>query len=567
MSMWQVGLAALAAVVGMVVVGSSAAALNAGDDNEARARRFVAKHEATVKPLEIEVGRRWWAANISGKDEDYRLKQEAETRLELQLADPKTFADLKAIREGRLDDPLLARQIQVLYLQYLARQVDPELLKAMLARSNKIEQAFNVFRAKVGAKELTDSDVRRVLRTSTDSLQRKAVWEASKGVGRAVEADLKELVRLRNQAAKRLGFKDYHVMQLALGEQSQEQVLKLFDELDALTRKPFLAAKAELDAVLARNCGIAAGDLRPWHYHDPFFQESPAVFGAPDEALFAKVDILKVCREFYGGIGLPIDDVLARSDLYEKPGKNPHAFCFDIDRNGDVRVLANIVPNEQWLSTMIHELGHATYSSKNIPASVSYVLRMEAHALTTEGVAMMFERFVRNPAWLAALGVQVPNPEAFRQRAMKIRRNHLLIFSRWCQVMFRFEKALYADPEGDLNRTWWDLVEKYQGVRRPEGRDAPDYAAKIHIVVAPAYYHNYMMGELFAAQVHHTIARNVLAGVDPATAVYVGNKAVGRYMIERVYAPGRTLDWNRLTKHATGEDLSAKAFARDFSAK
>ena len=34
---------------------------------------------------------------------------------------------------------------------------------------------------------------------------------------------------------------------------------------------------------------------------------------------------------------------------------------------GDVRVLANIVPNEYWMGTMLHELGHSVYSSKNIP--------------------------------------------------------------------------------------------------------------------------------------------------------------------------------------------------------
>ena len=59
--------------------------------------------------------------------------------------------------------------------------------------------------------------------------------------------------------------------------------------------------------------------------------------------------------------------MIARSDLYEKPGKSPHAFCTDIDREGDVRVLANIVPNEYWMGTMLHELGHSVYSSKNIP--------------------------------------------------------------------------------------------------------------------------------------------------------------------------------------------------------
>jgi len=567
MSMLDFCLGSLVLAMAVLMVGVAGPAAAATDDNGARAGKFIGKHEATIRPLEIEVARRWWTANVTGKDEDYRLKQEAETRLEVQLADPKTFAELKSIKEKQLHDRLLARQIQVLYLQYLARQVDPELLKAILAQSNKIEQAFNVYRPKVAGKELSDSEIRRGLRTSTDSAERQAAWAASKEVGRVVEADLKELVRLRNEAARKLGFKDYHVMQLALGEQNQQEVLKLFDELDALTREPFRAAKKDLDAVLARNCTISPGDLRPWHYHDPFFQESPAVFGAPEEAVYAKIDILRVCRDFYEGIGLPIDDILARSDLYEKPGKNPHAFCIDLDRNGDVRVLANIVPSYQWLSTMVHELGHGVYSSKNIPRSVPYVLRTDAHSLTTEGVAMMFERFARNADWLTGLGIRVPNPEAFQAQARKLRRNHLLIFCRWCQVMFRFEAALYNDPGQDLNRLWWDLVEKYQEVKRPEGRNAPDYAAKIHVVSAPAYYHNYMMGELFAAQVHHTIARDVLAGADPATAVYVGNKAVGRYMVERVFAPGRTLTWNELTKYATGENLSPKAFASDIATK
>jgi peptidyl-dipeptidase A len=536
-------------------------------DADARAAQFLQMHEATVRPLEIEVNRLWWTANISGNDDDYRKKEEAETRLDVRLSDPKTFAELKAIKEGRLSDPLVSRQIAVLYLQYLAKQVDPELLKAMLAKSNAVEKAFNVYRPKVDGKEMSDNDVREVLRHSTDSARRRAVWEASKGVGRILEPDLKELVKLRNQSARKLGFKDYHVMQLFLGEQSQEQVLRLFDELDALTRGPFQTAKAEIDAALAKSYGITVDDLRPWHYHDPFFQESPEVFGDNSDAVYAAVEILKVCREFYAGIGLPVDDVLRRSDLYEKPKKNPHAFCNDIDRQGDVRVLANIVPNKEWLATMLHELGHSVYSSKNIPASMPYVLRCESHPLTTEGVAMMFERFAQSADWLLAMGVAVPEPRRFHATAAKVRRNQLLIFSRWCQVMFRFEKDLYGNPDQDLNRLWWQLAEKYQEIKPPEGRREPDYASKIHIVVAPVYYHNYLMGQLFAAQVHRAIAREVLHGADPARAVYVGNKAVGRFMAEWVFAPGRSLPWNDLTRRATGEQLNAKAFAAELGSK
>jgi peptidyl-dipeptidase A len=143
-------------------------------------------------------------------------------------------------------------------------------------------------------------------------------------------------------------------------------------------------------------------------------------------------------------------------------------------------------------------------------------------------------------------------------------RYQLLIFSRWCQVMLRFEKSMYENPDQDLNNLWWDLVERYQGLHRPPGRNAPDYGSKIHIVSVPVYYHNYMMGELFASQLHHAIARDVYKGADPDTVVYVGSKDVGRFMRTRVFEPGRTLTWNELTRHATGAGLSAEAFAQDF---
>jgi peptidyl-dipeptidase A len=534
---------------------------------EERAETFVAHHEAHVRPLEIAVNLAWWRANTTGSDEDFAAKETAQNALDEALSNATRFAELKSIRESKLADPLLARQITVLYLSYLEKQVPPELLQQITAKSNAIEKGFNVYRAQVGDRQLTDSQVRKILSDSKDSGERKAVWEASKAVGQTVAANLKELVLLRNKVARQLGFKNFHVMQLYLNEQSQDDVLKLFDELDELTRGPFQTAKAEIDAKLAADYQIPVVELRPWHYHDPFFQEAPDVYGTSLDAVFEKFEkeeIARLCAMFYAAIRLPVDDVLERSDLYERPGKSPHAFCTDINREGDVRVLANVVPNEYWMSTMLHELGHAVYSSINIPASMPYVLRTDSHILATEGVAMMFERFSKNGDWLVSMGVEVPDVDAYNAAGARMRRNQLLIFSRWCQVMLRFEKALYENPEQDLNRLWWDLVEKYQGLKRPNGRDAPDYASKIHVVTTPAYYHNYMLGQLFACQVHRTIAREVLHEEDWVSAYYVNNPGVGRFMRERVFAPGRSLSWNELTRHATGESLSAQAFAEEF---
>jgi peptidyl-dipeptidase A len=552
-------------------LGPLAGSVTASEEVTMAARQFVKDHEKRIKTLEIAANEAWWQASTTGSKEAFKKKVEAQNRIDEALADRKVFAQIEGLKKKRkdIDDPIAARAIDVLYLQYLEKQVDVELLRKMVEKANAVEEQFNKFRAKVDDQELTDNEVRKVLKSSTDSKRLQAVWEASKAVGAVVEKDLQELVKLRNQAATKLGFKNYHALQLYLNEQDGKELLDLFDTLDELTRKPFEKAKADIDARLAAKYKLKVDELMPWHYHDPFFQETPKVFDADLDEPFRKADLLKMCRSFYAGIGLPIDRVIARSDLYEKKGKSQHAFCTDIDREGDVRVLANIAPNHYWASTLLHEFGHSVYSTNNwhIPASVPYPLRWEAHILSTEGVAMMFERLANRATFLDKMGVAVKDAKAFDRDAALSLRYRLLIFSRWCQVMLRFEKGMYENPQQDLGKLWWDLVEKYQFLKRPAGRKAPDYGSKIHIVVAPVYYHNYMMGELFASQVHHAIAREVYKGADPDTVIYVGNKAVGDFMRKRVFAPGRTVDWATLTKQATGEPLGPKAFAADFKSR
>jgi peptidyl-dipeptidase A len=556
-------------VAAAAVAGESTAEVAAASRSYSlAARQFIPDYEASVRPLAIASAKADWNAQASGKDEDYKAAQEAQNRLDAALADPAVFARLKQIREDLTKaepkpEPLLARQIDLLYLEYAAKQLDPELLKRITAKSSAITQAFNVYRAKVRDQELTDSAVRKVLRESRDSTHRRAVWEAAKGVGAVVEKDLRELVKLRNEAARKLGFADFYDMQLQLGEMTRAEVLRLFDELHELTREPFAAAKGRLDARLAVDYGISVADLRPWHYHDPYFQEPPTVYTAQLDPIYAGADVVKLSAAFYDGIGLPIDDVIARSDLYERPGKCPHAMCMDVDREGDIRVMANVVPNHQWISTMLHELGHAAYDAY-MPRSLPYVVRTPAHSFTTEAIAMLLERQADLPGWMEAAGLKVPDAKAIAETAARMHRDHTLIFAAWSQVMVRFESGMYGDPDQDLNRLWWDLAEKYQLLHRPEDRNAPDYASKIHIISSPAYYHSYMMGEMFASQLHHAIVHDVLKAETP-NPVYGGHKQIGEFLKARVFAPGASVRWDALVRHATGQDLSPKAMMAEIS--
>ena len=498
-----------------------------------------------------------------GTDGDFAASGDADDALNRFLSDPAVFARLIAARDDdRIRDPLLRRRLDILRLAMLGKQVPPELLEEITAVEKKVEQVFNSYRGRVAGQSRTQNEIEEILRASTDSGELREAWEAQKAVGPLVAPQLRELVRLRNRTAQSLGYRDYYALRIAESELDEDELLALFDELDRLTREPFHRAKEEVDRRLAERLGLGVDELMPWHYQNPFFQEPPAVFATGLDAIYREQDVLALCRSFYEGIGLEVEDILARSDLYEKEGKTPHAWTADIDRAGDIRVIANIVPGLAWQATMFHELGHAVYD-EYIDPDLPFILRDSSHALTTEGVAMLFERLAQNPSWAYAMGIM---DVAARDRALPEARAYMafssLQFSRWTQVMLRFEREMYRDPDQDLDTLWWDLVERYQELRRPPDRHAPDYASKTHLVVAPVYYHNYMLGELFAAQLHETLA--ALQGQDPAEAVYVGDPAVGAFLKAKVFAAGKRLRWDAVTREATGADLSPEAFARRF---
>ncbi len=198
----------------------------------------------------------WWNANTTGKDEDFKKKEEAQNKIDAALSDTKTFAALKALKaaadKGEIDDPVVARQIDVLYLQYLEKQVDPELLKKITAKANAVEQAFNVFRAKVDGKEMTDSEVRKI----AEGVDR--LGTAAEGVGGEQGRRRGRRGRPRRswsssatRRRRKLGFKNYHALQLTSTSRTatNSSSCSTTSTRSPASRSP--KAKAEIDERLA----------------------------------------------------------------------------------------------------------------------------------------------------------------------------------------------------------------------------------------------------------------------------------------------------------------------------
>jgi len=120
---------------------------------------------------------------------------------------------------------------------------------------------------------------------------------------------------------------------------------------------------------------------------------------------------------------------------------------------------------------------------------------------------------------------------------------------------------MYADPDQDLNKLWWDLVEQYQMLKKPADRNNADWASKIHVALYPCYYHNYQLGELLASQLQAYISAK--AGVKDAASLSK-DPAIGSYLLENVFRPGAKYQWNDMIKRATGEELTARYYAGEF---
>jgi peptidyl-dipeptidase A len=537
-------------------VGTADAAL----ERHAALGEFINDLVARLEPLQRRHNEAIWLANVTGEErhEQESARLDAEIRTMFSQREPYEF--LKGIAAGGgASDPHLARQLALLVNDYRAHQIPPEMIQRIVGLEKGLESRFNNFRAELDGRRVTDNEIRQVLRDSDDSAARRRAWEASKQVGAEVVTDLVALVRLRNEAATSLGFANYYSMMLELDELDENELFALLDDLDRGTRPLWERYKGALDARLAERFDIPMESLRPWHYADPFFQEAPAAEVELDR-WFRDRSLEELTQRFFGAIGFDIRDLLSRADLYEKPGKSQHAFCLSMDRGADVRVLCNLQRSEYWMATMLHEYGHAVYDQQ-IDRTLPYLLRVPAHILTTEASAMLFGRLSKNAAWLTAYaGVPEAEARASAQALARAGRDQLLVQTRWELVMCHMERALYRDPDQDLNTLWWDLVERHQGLRRPEGRHAPDWASKIHFSVAPVYYHNYMLGEMMASQLERHILDEVLGGGADAWRRFVSSPKVGEFMTQCVYRGGKERDWRETLRNATGRTLTASAF-------
>ncbi|MED1603231.1 peptidase M3A and M3B thimet/oligopeptidase F [Alkalihalophilus marmarensis] len=508
------------------------------------------KIEALYKPVLIS----HWMAATTGEKEWSEKHKKALSQYFANFSDPKAYKAVLSYREDKQVNPLQRRQLDDLYNMMVKNQLDPSITAKTMELEKAISHEFNTYRPILKGKEVTNNEILDILKTSIDSEQRKGAWLASKQIGKKIENTVLQLVYKRNKDAQALGYDNFYKMSLDTQELNIDELFKIFNKLKVLSDEPFRRVKDEIDAELSIKLGVTKEKIRPWHYVDPFFQEAPPVSGIDLDQNYKNKNLEQIVISTFESMGLDIKDILQQSDLYPRDNKNPFGFCTNTDRRGDIRVLVNIDESVFWATALLHEFGHAAYF-KYIDEKLPFILRFHSHSLTTEAIAMFFGRMTKRLDWQQRF-LKVEQLENLDPSIKKMMQRQMLVNARWIITFCYFEKEMYENPDQDLNKLWWELVQEIQFISPPEDTSYPDWASKMHFSLAPVTYQDYMLGELTASQLQIYIENNI------ANDLFVPE--VGLYLKEYFFKDGALLNWNEKIKRATGENLNPRYFINQF---
>ncbi|AKD01925.1 M2 family metallopeptidase [Pontibacter korlensis] len=214
----------------------------------------------------------------------------------------------------------------------------------------------------------------------------------------------------------------------------------------------------------------------------------------------------------------------------------------------------------------IHDTGHLLYVKAYNNDSVPVLLRRGANRAFYEAIGNLFERAAMQ-AYYTAHPPQADEskPEDKMQQLLKEALTYVTLIPYAAGVMSEWEYELYANKlsENQLNKRWWELVKKYQGITPSAiGKDSidPVTLAGIQTGATPSYDHALSCVIMFQLQEH--LAKHVLKQ-DLYTANYYGSKAVGGFLYT-IMASGATADWKELLEEKTGESISARAMVTYF---
>lgn len=450
---------------------------------------------------EVEAGKAYWDYITDNSEENQNKLDKASNDCETFYQDEKLYEKFKNLKENtKIKNPELKQEL------------------------DEVLETFNAYNS-VEVEE-TDKDYEKV-----SNLEKKVQLKANKfenpqGVEYRdyISKDIVKLVKARNTYAKKNGYANFYEMKLAEQGKDSKNIDEMFEKITNATNdieKNQKSISKETENLISSRLG--------------------------------KNNILGLCSDVYKNMGWNIMDMpITKFDLFPRKNKINSRQTNNVDPNKDVRVLADLDLKNKPLyavSTLMHELGHAVhYSSfgEKLPNSQKTI----ASETLDEGIALMMGSLMEKEGTISkVLDLPEKATKEIKEASLSSKADKIRSYIQ----VDRFEKAMYENPDQDLQKLWKDCGEKYKNKNYSD----LEWTDIDHFIHSPVYYHYYAEGEVVAEQLYNTASKN-------GTVKLTESKDTAKFFNNKIFKYGASKTEEEVLKSATGKVLDVDAYCKQF---
>jgi peptidyl-dipeptidase A len=538
------------------------------------AKAFLEKAEKEFLDLSIEASRADWVKSTFITDDTETLAARANQRSiasTIALAKQATRFDGAALPED------MTRKLKLIKLSLtLPAPSDPAESEELTRIAAGMEGTYGKGKYCPPGRECLDLNaLSRIMADSRDPKQLLEAWTGWHAIAPPIREPFKRFVTLSNKGARELGFADTGAMWRAKYDMPPDDFARELDRLWTQVRPLYDKLHAYVRTRLRQTYGDAVPERGPipahllgnmwaqsWGNVYPLVAPKGADPGFDlTERLKAKktgeLDMVRYGERFFTSLGF---DALPKTfwerSLFTKPRDREvvcHASAWDVDYAEDLRIKMCIEITGEDFSTIHHELGHNFYQRaySRQPALFRDSANDGFHEAIGDTIALSV-----TPAYLVSIGLLDREPDPSRDIGLLLQMAldkvaflpFGLVVDQWRWKVFSGE----VTPE-KYNQAWWQLREKYQGVRAPVERSENDFdpGAKYH-VPANTPYMRYFLAHILQFQFHRALVGAAgYKGPLHRGSIY-GSAEAGR-RLKRMLEMGQSRPWPDALEAITGQ--------------
>ncbi|NLQ23446.1 M2 family metallopeptidase [Shewanella sp. S-1] len=560
---------------------AEAAVINTAPD-KAQAIAFINDAEAKMAELSIESNRAEWIYSNFITDDTAALS--AAVGEKVSAASVKFATEAAKYANVQLD-PVNARKLNILRSALvLPAPLDPAKNTELAQISSELNGLYGKGKyCFADGKCMTQPELSSLMAESRDPVKLLEAWKGWREIAKPMRPLFQREVELANEGAKDLGYANLSELWRSQYDMKpddfSQELDRLWGQVKPLYESLHCYVRGELNKEYGDTVAPTTGPIPAHLLGNMWAQQWGNVYDlvAPDNAdpgydvteLLANKGydehkMVKQAEGFFTSLGFaPLPESFWARSLFVQPKDRDvvcHASAWDLDNLDDIRIKMCIQKTAEDFSVIHHELGHNFYQRayKQQPFLFKNSANDGFHEAIGDTIALSI-----TPSYLKQIGLLEEVPDASKDIGLLLKQAldkiaflpFGLMIDQWRWKVFSGEIT-----PAQYNQAWWDLREKYQGVKAPTERSEADFdpGAKYH-VPGNVPYTRYFLAHILQFQFHQALCETAGdKGPVHRCSIY-GNQAAGE-KLNKMLELGLSKPWPEALKEVTGKEaMDAKA--------